>query len=189
MWETGTRARPFRVVNNLIKKHLFVEVFLAFWGGNLYRWWVYRKPSTCLAKDPEFRLWMGWFVPKTIPNDYVSFRAHALVGICDREWWLPCWCYVAWSGLLLPWYCGRWWLYINKNMNRCLWRNWLVSQVIGSFSSPDWCVSWNAPRAAVSEALDALTSEEQRDIYKWQCLFQQDAHRILQDLLSVGSAK
>ena len=60
MWETGTRARPFCVVKSLIKKHLFVEVFLAFWGSNFYRWWVYRKPSTCLAKNPEFRLWMDW---------------------------------------------------------------------------------------------------------------------------------
>ena len=71
---------------------------------------------------------------------------------------------------------------LTKTCTPCLWRNWLVSQVIGSFSSPDWCVSWNAPRAAVSEALDALTSEEQRDIYKWQCLFQQDAHGILAGL-------
>lgn len=131
---------------------------------------------------------MGWFVLKTLPNDHVSFRAHALVGTCDREWWLPCWCYVAWSGLLLPWYCGRWWLYIKltKTWTPCLWRNWLVSQVIGSFSSPDWCVSWNAPRAAVSEALAIDIRGAERYLLQAQCLFQQDAHRILQDdLLSV----
>ena len=79
MWETGTRARPFCVVSNLIKKHLFVEVFVAFWGSNLYRWWVYRKPSTCLAKDPEFRLWNGVYA---IENDDCPVDAMSLEVVC-----------------------------------------------------------------------------------------------------------
>lgn len=75
---------------------------------------------------------------------------------------------------------------LTKTWTPCLWRNWLVSQVIGSFSSPDWCVSWNAPRAAVSEALAIDIRGAERYLLQAQCLFQQDAHRILQDdLLSV----